>query len=127
VVCVLLLIFYSLELKESYYVVLYLVSGSCCGAVVEIENNYHWFPQIKDCIINDQSHKIIVSLDIETYFSYLFPWILFFGTLKTDDEILGCLSHIIIHIGTGTHFTVKFFLLFVADTVMIQSNDDSIE
>ena len=33
-------------------------------------NNYHWFPQIKDCIINDQSHKIIGLLDIETYFIY---------------------------------------------------------
>ena len=77
---VLLLIFDSLEIKD---VVQYLVSRSCVGTSVEtkiIINDSHFmyveeytfllFQNIRDDIIFDSLHKMVVPLDVETYFGY---------------------------------------------------------
>ena len=63
-VCVLLLIFYSFELKESYHVVQCLMSGLRCGTVVETE-----------IIIND-SHKYSITLLMISHIRLLFCWTL---------------------------------------------------
>ena len=78
-VCVFLLVFHSLEIKD---VVKYLVSRLCVGTSVEtkiIINDSHFmyveeytfliFPNIRDHIIIDSLLKMIL-VDVETYVGY---------------------------------------------------------